>query len=129
MPDTGVIGAAEFGQHGVGSRLEPFDQTFEILKLHRGAAGGAIMITAADMKENFIPGGRIGIVVIMFDEDQPLVGGIAKMEFFLVPPRRIRRAGRERIEMVVTKAGQGGIVDPGIAFGDLVVGPAFCAIG
>ena len=57
LPEADVVGAGQLGEHGVGAGFEPFDQAFEMVEIHRGAAGGAVMLAAPDVEENFAAGG------------------------------------------------------------------------
>lgn len=125
IPKAHVIGPAQFGKHRVGTGLQPFDDPFEVFDLHRGATGGAIMVSAPDVKENQVARVGYGMLIVMLDQHHPLIGGIAQMQPFLFPPGRKRRARRKRVEMIILDSRNCGIVDPRVAIGHLMVGPAF----
>jgi len=129
LPEFGVIGPGQLNEHGVGTGLEPFDEFLEVVEFHCRATGGAIVLGAADVEKDRVARIGNGIGVVMFDEDEPLVGGIAEVHVLLVPPLGERGAGRQGVEMVVFELSKLGIVDPGIAIGDLMVRPAFRTLG
>ncbi len=129
LPEAGVVGLGQFCQHGVGMGLKPFDEMFEVLELHGRATGGAIVVPAPNMKEDFVTRLGNGIGVIVLDQHEPLIGGIAKMHIFLRPPIGERSSRRQGVEMVIGKLRQLGIVDPGITISDLMIRPALGAFG
>lgn len=129
LPEVVVIRAGQFSQQRVGIGIEPLDHLLEIGELHRGATGGAIVFTAPNVKENLVASLRVRVVVIVLDEHEPLVGDVIEVHVFLLPPRRQRRTGRQGVEMIIGQVRELRIVDPGIAVGDLMIGPGLRAFG
>ena len=129
MPEAGVVGAGEFGEHGIGSGLKPLDEVFEVIELHGGAAGGAVVFATADVEEDFVAGRWVRVVVVVLDEDEPPIGIVAEMHVLFFPPSGKRRAGREGVEVIVGQVGELGIIDPSVPVGDLVVRPVVRAVG
>ena len=123
FPEAGIVGPCHFGQHRIRIGIEPLDQPFKVVQIHRRAAGCAIMFPAPDMEENLVARIRHRIVVIVFDQHQPFVGGVAEMHVLLLPPSGIRRTGRQRIKVVIGEVGQLGIIDPRVMVGHLMVRP------
>jgi hypothetical protein len=129
FPEAVIIGACQLGNHCVRARLKPLNQALQVIDFHRGAARGAVVLAAPDMKENFVASIGHRVVVIMFDQHKPLIRRITQMHMLLFPPGWERNTGRQGVEMVVSEIRQSGIVDPGIVVRHLMIRPAFRSLG